>query len=630
MKAFSSITLSVLMLTISMGCLSLPVMADGPSSSLAWEDICYADVCRATGHDGVRKAKIAPTGDRIVMHVHGKDETGLFLISSNEGEAEFLVEGASPYWFEAGNAIVYVADNNLWMIDTEKKVPVQLTDDEHDVRNPRPSPDGSQIAFYSSRSGYQDIWLVEADGSADVRQLTNASMALEETRFVHAWSPDGDQIAYFSSASDYWHDDLWLVEVESGQANQLSSGFMGRAEPSWSPDGSLIAAYGTAKEDFWYGDLVDLFIVDLETGEDYPLSMDRYAMDIDRPVWSGDGSGLFFPRHERGEVELWRVPLAGGVATRVTNMGGMIHAYDATPEADQFLFVRSTSMRGREADLLDELGGKPEQVGRFATDWPGLVEPEEISYRSWDGQYIQAFMFKPSGFDPTGDYPVLVQVHGGGTNSYYNGLNLVEQRLAQRGYVVLAINYRGGSGFGRGFQDMAIQDWANGQARDAAEAASFARQQDWASGKVGIYGYSYGGIISLAVIARVPGAFDAAVPMGGIYDFADAHETADRLGQLFTREGHGGTPDEQPGAYAVSDSVARLGNVETPVLLMHGEADVRAPFRQFEMVVEELERHGKVFESHSYPDEPHRFSNPENRVDMYRRLEAWMDRWLLP
>jgi dipeptidyl aminopeptidase/acylaminoacyl peptidase len=61
---------------------------------------------------------------------------------------------------------------------------------------------------------------------------------------------------------------------------------------------------------------------------------------------------------------------------------------------------------------------------------------------------------------------------------------------------------------------------------------------------------------------------------------------------------------------------------------MHGEADVRAPYRQFELVVGILEREGKVFESHSYPDEPHGFRNPMNRVDMYRRLEGWFDRWL--
>jgi dipeptidyl aminopeptidase/acylaminoacyl peptidase len=221
-----------------------------------------------------------------------------------------------------------------------------------------------------------------------------------------------------------------------------------------------------------------------------------------------------------------------------------------------------------------------------------------------------------------------VQVHGGGTNSFLDALNTTEQYLAQRGYVVLAVNYRGGSGFGRPFQDLGVGDWANGQARDAAAAATFVRAQPWSNGKVGIYGYSYGGITSMAAIARVPDAFDAAVPMAGIYDFADAYTNADRLGKIFIRTGHGGSPEERPDVYAVSNTLARVTNVETPVLTMHGEADVRAPFRQFELAVEILEREGKVYEAHSYPNEPHGFRDPANRVDMHRRLEAWFDRWL--
>ena len=354
--------------------------------------------------------------------------------------------------------------------------------------------------------------------------------------------------------------------------------------------------------------------------------------------WSDDGSELFFPYLQRARMELWRVPAEGGVATRITNMGGHFRGYHANtglaPTVDAgdgrsgFVFVRSTPTRGTEADYVPVLGGPVRQLTSFATRWEGVAEPEEVSYRSWDGLYIQGFLYRPPGFDPSASYPTLVQVHGGGTNSYLHSLNTTEQYLALQGYVVLAVNYRGGSGFGREFQDLGVKDWANGQARDAAAAADFVRAQPWSNGKVGIYGYSYGSITSMAAIARVPDAFDAAVPMAGIYDFGDAYTNADRLGKIFIRTGHGGAPDDVPEIYAISNTLARVENVETPVLTMHGEADVRAPYRQFELAVEILEREGKVFESHSYPGEPHGFRNPMNRVDMYRRLEAWFDRWL--
>jgi len=132
----------------------------------------------------------------------------------------------------------------------------------------------------------------------------------------------------------------------------------------------------------------------------------------------------------------------------------------------------------------------------------------------------------------------------------------------------------------------------------------------------------------MAAIARAPEAFDAAVAMAGIYDFADAYQNADRVGKIFIRTGHGGSPQERPEICAVSNTLARLDAVRTPLLLMHGEADVRAPFRQYQLALEILKRHGKRFESQSYPGEPHGFRDPLNRIDMYRRLEAFFERHL--
>lgn len=614
--------------TLLLATVLLAATASADQRSLAWDNICRTDVCRATGHDGVMDARIAPGGQHVAVVVDTPGRQGIHLLSRGTGELSKWRDGHSPAWFADGRRIVYVHDNGLWVAAIDSGAPVRLTDDGHDVRAPKPSPDGKHIAFYSSRSGHQDIWLVESDGSGEPRQLTSESMAVEEIRLDHAWSPDGESIAYYANKSDYWSDDLWLVDVATGNERQLSSHLMGSASPAWSPDGKRIALFGIAKDEFWYGDLSDLYIVDADSGEERRVEMQIHAMDIDQPQWSGDGSELFFPHHSRGEIDLWRVPASGGVATRISNAGGLIHGFDATAGAGEFIIVRSTPTRGRELDWLPKAGGAAEQLTQVATAWQGVAAPELISFRSKDGLYIQAFVFTPPDFSPESEYPALVQVHGGGTNAYFNGLNLVEQRLANRGYVVMAINYRGGSGFGRAFQDLAVNDWANGQAQDAAAAADFIRQQPWSSGKVGIYGYSYGGIMSLAAVTRWPEAFDAAVPMAGIYDWADAYETADRLGRLFTRAGHGGSPADRPEIYARSNSLARIDQIETPVLLQHGEADARAPFRQFEMVVEALEEHGKVFESHSYPDQPHRFRNPAYRVELYSRLEAWMDRWL--
>ncbi len=592
---------------------------------LTWENIY-------TKNYSAGRAVLSPDGSKVAVTARTADAAGIFLIDiANDQPPKFWIAGTSPSWFNDNETITFTHQNDVWTIKVGQIEAKRITNDDLDERAPKPSPDGSQIAFYSGRSGYQDIWLVAADGDGKSRQLTKNAMELDDFRYFPSWSPDSKQIAYYSFKGDYWEDDIWVVDVGSGEERQVSQNLMAMSAPVWSPDGSQIALFANAKDEYWYEDLSYIYLVDPNKGTDKKLQMQVHATDLlfnHTVSWSGDGKELFFPYQERSEVELWRVPASGGVATRVTNMGGTFFNYSANADGSAFTFVRSTATRGNEVDYIKAEGGTTKRLTNFSTDWEGLTEPEEISYRSWDGLYIQGFVYYPPDFDSSKKYPSLVHVHGGGTNTYYKRLSPIEQYMAREDYVVIAVNYRGGSGFGRPFQNLSIQDWGNGQAKDAAAAADFIRAQEWSNGKVGIYGYSYGGITSMAAITRVPEAFDAAVPMAGIYDFGDAYTNADRIGKIFTKTGHGGSPEERPEIYAVSNALSRVRNVKTPLLIMHGEADVRAPFRQYELAVKILAEENKVFESKSYPNEPHGFRNPQNRIDMYTRLEAWFERWL--
>ncbi len=592
---------------------------------LTWQNIF-------TKNDGARQAAISPDGKFVAVVASYQGQRGIFLVEINDpANFKFWASGGSPSWFSDSKKIVYTSDGDVWTITISSKKPDRITNDPEGERTPKPSPNGKYIAFYSGRSGYQDIWMVSSTGNDKPEQVTKKGMAADDFRFYPSWSPDSKSIAYYSFKNDYWEDDIWVVDVATKKEKKVSSNLMAMSAPIWSPDGSQIALFGNAKAEYWYEDLSYIYLIDPKKGTDKKLEMQVHATDLlfnHTVSWSGDGSELFFPYQERSEVELWRVSSKGGVATRVTNMGGTFFNYHATKNADAFIFVRSNSTRGNEVDYIKSTGGTLRQLTDFSTKWNDLKEPVEISYRSWDGLYMQAFMYTPEGFDESKKYPTLVHVHGGGTNTYYKRLSLNEQYLANKGYVVLAVNYRGGSGFGRPFQNLSINDWGNGQALDAAHAADFIRAQKWSDGKVGIYGYSYGGITSMAAITRAPGKFDAAVPMAGIYDFGDAYTNADRIGKIFTKTGHSGSPEEKPEIYAISNALSRVDQVDTPLLIMHGEADVRAPFRQYELAVKILKEKKKVFESKSYPNEPHGFRNPQNRVDMYTRLEKWFEKYL--
>lgn len=595
------------------------------ATPLTWENI-FANA------RGARQSAISPDGKWIAVAAAAERQSGIFLLPAGSDAAPTLwVQGSSPVWFDDSRRIVFAAQNDLWTIEVGATTPTRVTNDAENERGATVSPDGATIAFYSTRSGSQDIWTVPSGGGAAPRQLTRGAMTLDDTRFEPSWSPDGQTIAYISNAADFWADDVWTVDVASGKTRQISRGLMASSTPVWSPDGQSLALLGTSKKGYWYEDLADIYIVDAASGAERTVKMQVYGTDWlhSLPIfWSADGRQIFFVYHERGIFNLWAVPAAGGVATRVTNLQGVLRTISTTARTDAFAFVYTTATRGPEVAYVPATGGPHRILTTFADEWQSVQAPQEISYRTYDGLYIQGFLYLPPNMTPGAKYPALLQVHGGGTNSYLQTQNLTEQYLASRGYVVLAINYRGGSGFGREFQDLSVNRWASDQAHDAAAAGEFLRSLPYSNGKVGIYGYSYGGIMSLATVTRYPDVFDAAVPMAGIYDFADAYGDGDRLQKIFTMTGHGGAPEKRRDVYERSNTLARIPNVKTPLLIMHGEADIRAPFRQYQLAVDALKKHGKTFESKSYPGEPHGFRNPANRVDMYQRLEAFFDRYL--
>jgi dipeptidyl aminopeptidase/acylaminoacyl peptidase len=584
------------------------------------------------GGGGVRQVSLSPDGKWIAVVGEGPSGNGVYLMTpADSAPTKLWFQGNVAAWFPDSQRVVFSRQGDLWTMRVGSTEATQITKDKEDERAAIVSPDGKWIAFYSARSGHQDIWIVPSDGSAASKQLTQAATAEDDPRFAPAWSPDSKQIAYISNKADYWHDDVWLIDVASGKPRQLTKSLMAASTPVWSPDGKSVALLGTAKKGYWYEDLQDIWVIDALKGIERTVKMQITATDWlhSLPIyWSGDGQRIYFAYHERGDLNLWSVPSAGGVATKLTNEKGTLRSFETTDKGDAFVYVRSGPVEGSEAMYLPGIGGPPRRLTRFAETWEGVREPQEIAYRSFDGLYIQGFLYLPPNMREGAKYPALVQVHGGGTNSYLRTQNLLEHYLASKGYVVMAINYRGGSGFGRDFQDLGVNDWASGQAHDAAIAADFMRSLPYVNGKVGLYGYSYGGIMTMATIARYPDKYDAAVPMAGIYDFGDALTNADRLGKIFTRTGHGGDPADRKEVYARSNTLARVKDVKTPLLIMHGEADVRAPYKQYLLAVDILKKTGKTFENKSYPDEPHGFRNPANRIDMYQRLEAFFDRYL--
>lgn len=590
----------------------------------------------------VRVSQVAFSSDgKQIAFVSNKSGVNkVYLIPATGGEPQMLVPGREPEnfprWSPDGKRIAFLSSRggqpDIWVVSAAGGEPTRVSNDKESEQGIAWSRDGRRIAYVSRRDQSMDVFVVDAGGGAP-RRVTQDANAWDEVRWAPCWSPDGLQIALVSSKSEYYADDLWLFHTDGSGARKLTAELQVMTDPVWSPDGRFLAYNAVKKSEFWYGDMTDIYLTEMPSRKTRRVPLNTFVSDLNGALhmyWGPDSKTLYFRYQYRGNWNIWAVDATGdGVATQITNGAGTIPDMDVSPKGDRIAFIRATQLSPGELFVIPTLGGQPVQLTRWATRYRGLVPPVEISFRSTDGKYIHGYLYQPPKREPGKKYPGLVQVHGGGNNANGNGFHALEHYLSHQDFVVLAIEYRGSASYGREFQLLSYGDWAAGQGWDAVAASDFLRSLDDVNGKVGIYGGSYGGIMSMAAITRDSSKFQAGAPFYGIFDWAAAYQDADRLGKFWVVMGHMGyKPGENPELYDKTATIKHLENVTTPLLIIHGELDRRAPFRQSVRLVEELKKLGKVVEFYHYPGEYHGFRLPANRVDAYSKMEAWFNKYL--
>ena len=255
--------------------------------------------------------------------------------------------------------------------------------------------------------------------------------------------------------------------------------------------------------------------------------------------------------------------------------------------------------------------------------------PEEVGFRSADGLEIEALLFRPAGV--TSKAPAVVYPHGGPTDLYGDEWDGHAQYFVDKGYAWLALNFRGSTGRGKTFERLNFADWGGGDRDDCLAAADYLRTLDWVDGdKLGIFGASYGSYMALAAAVEDAGErFRCAVCKYGDCDLLTTWSQGDREGVYYCGENMLGHPSANRDAYLRGSPVLRLERLAVPLLIAHGERDERVHPRQSEELVAALERLGKTYEYVTYPTEGHGFLRAGPQLDFYRRLERFLDWYLL-
>ncbi|HEY3065926.1 MAG TPA: S9 family peptidase [Methylomirabilota bacterium] len=374
--------------------------------------------------------------------------------------------------------------------------------------------------------------------------------------------------------------------------------------------------------------------VDLETGRE-TVVYEHPELDVEWVTldWQRQGPVAAFVSPGYPEVHFFRADLATAVAPlrTGTHAGVRVLSLDAR---GQRATVETFTERMREYFLV-EPGRDPVRLGQSASsafaDRLGTTEPVVI--RARDGVRLRGYVTRPPGFQTPG--PMVLHVHGGHWARDYWGYEAPIQFLANRGYAVLQINYRGSTGYGRRFRELAVGEYAGKMHDDLIDGVRWAVDVGLADPKrVAIYGGSYGGYSALVGMTFTPDVFACGVSVVGMSNLVTLLESAPPHWKLWMPlfhkyVGDPRRPEDRPRLEAKSP-LFRARDVTRPVLIIHGARDERVKLRESEQMVEALQRAGKTVRFVVLSDEGHRrtYGNWRNLIRHYREVEVFLGQCL--
>ncbi|MCI2429783.1 S9 family peptidase [Candidatus Acetothermia bacterium] len=574
---------------------------------------------------------ISPDGRWLAFSSNRAGNSDIYLMPAEGGEWKrltFSPEAESgPQWSPDGTMLLYSADvggnevYDIYLISLEGGEPVNLTNTpDVDERGYLWSPDGTKIAFTAAKNGETyDLYLMSADGSN--RQQLTATAGPES---LAAWSPDGRRLA-FTRRSDPRYSEGYLLSLEDRQERKLNlPAQANNSLGSFSPDGTVLVfqtdTNGTG----------DIALYDLESDTSVWLANDSLKDEFGGG-WSSDGNSIAYIENNEGNFEIKLKSLRENETRTVGWPSGLNNSPRWFPDGKRLAFTYSGPTQPTNIWTLDLETEKLKQL-TFSfppnTDKSLLVKPELVRYPSFDGLEIPAWLYKPKTLKPGERLPAILLIHGGPSAQWLNGWNLQIQLLVSHGFIVLAPNVRGSTGYGKAFEELNDRDWGGGDLRDLVAGREFLIKTGLADEKrIGITGGSYGGYLTFMALTKYPDLWAAGVSSVGVVNLKTLWETTTgTLRLLLLREL--GRPDESEALYYERSPINFIEAIQAPLLVLQGERDPRVPLSEFEQIREKLEALGKVFEYKVYEGEGHGYRREENRLDSLKRTLEFFSKYL--
>ncbi|MGP1908665.1 S9 family peptidase [Metabacillus sp. JX24] len=613
--------------------------------------------------------------------------SNLFLLDLKTGEKVQWTFGehrnTSPRWSPDGSRLAFLSNrsgkNQLYVMSARGGEAKALTEEHLAVSQPVWSPDSASILVSLALAPEDTLekakeeekqlepLVVEdmrykSDASGFVRnkkrQLAVADAETGELKLIGfreydcsdaSWSPDGKAIAFTSNMTDdpdqNLISDVYILSLDGQDLTKLtnSNGFYGN--PSWSPDGRYVAFLGHEKE-YLGATFSKIWLSNRETGElsCYSADWDVHISDAAVAdfisgsvypglIWTEDSQGFYFIVTDQGNTGVYYGSLEGQtVPVRFENE----HVYGLSVHVQSHTAVLGISRPDHPSDLyfFDFSTGENKQLTSINETFLNEVElsvPEAIAYKAEDGLEIHGWIMKPAGYAEGVKYPLVLEIHGGPHAMYANTYFHEFQMLAASGKAVLYTNPRGSHGYGQHFVDQVRGDYGGSDYTDLMSAVDYALETyDFIDeDRLGVTGGSYGGFMTNWIVGHT-NRFKAAVTQRSISNWISFYGVSD-IGYYFTEWELGGNLIDDFEKLWHHSPLKYVKNVETPLLILHGEKDYRCPVEQAEQLYIALKQLKKETKLVRFPEANHELSrsgHPKLRIDRLNHIKEWFDKYL--
>ena len=589
-----------------------------------------------------------------------------------------------PTWSPDGKSIAFISNmsgrNNLWTVAADGGWPVQLTISDQRQSSPAWSPDGKWIAYQSDYDGDEqwDIFLV----SPKTGKVVNLTQTREIAELDPTWSPDGRYLAYEVKPKTSAAYEIDVYDMLMREVKHITTGTpqdKRNSNPIWSKDGKSIVyteeqAKGTDSNIFiadvaaatstlltpHEGEQIysandispdgkhvlitsnagngydNIGLLDIATKKVSWLTKDQW--EIGGGEFSPDGRRITFTANVDGNEDIYLHELATAKSTALPIPKGLNEPAGRhsafTRDGSRLLYYHNGPTAPGDLWVYTVATGKSHQVthslvaGVRSED---MVEPYLVHYPSRDGKWtISAFLYVPFNMARNGQNAAIVYIHGGPTAQTLNSFNRFVQYAVNQGYMVLAPNYRGSTGYGKEFQQANLFDMGGGDLQDVLAGVDWIKQTGHLDAKkIAVMGGSYGGYLSMMSVTKAPEVWAAGVPIVPFVNWFTEIENEDPVLQQSDLATMGDVVKNKA-LYEERSPINFIDQIKAPLLLLAGGHDPRCPKSETQQVVDAIKQRGGTVDYKIYENEGHGFARVENQIDAYKRVADFLEAHVPP